>query len=126
MKNKNNENNPPNNENAKKKILQFFSSLADETRLKILTSLIDGKKSVNEIYSQVGREKVTLSAVSHQLAKLEDLGFVSSEKNGKRKNFQLSDNFCWCILRDAYSHFNSGKHISCPKCLSMKKKGSLK
>ena len=73
MKNKNNENNPPNNENAKKKILQFFSSLADETRLKILTSLIDGKKSVNEIYSQVGREKVTLSAVSHQLAKLEDL-----------------------------------------------------
>ena len=74
-----------------KRTLEFFSILADETRLKILFSLTKGSKTVNEIYSAVGREKMTLSAVSHQLKQMENLHIVISEKKGREKFFSLSE-----------------------------------
>jgi len=51
-------------QSADKKVIQFFSSLSDETRLKILLSLTDGPKTVNEIYDIVGRKKMTLFIMS--------------------------------------------------------------
>ncbi|NQV09012.1 winged helix-turn-helix transcriptional regulator [Candidatus Woesearchaeota archaeon] len=100
-----------------KKVLQFFSALADETRLNILKSLAEKSKTVNEIYNVVG-EEITLSAVSHQLKHMNDIGIVEFEKKGREKTFELSDNFCWCILRDAFDHFD-GK-TSCPHCIKIK------
>ena len=101
---------------SEKKVMQFFSSLADETRLHILLSIAQNPKTVNEIYDFVGREKMTLSAISHQLKQLNDLGIVSYNKKGKEKYFELSDKFCWCILRDAFKQFNSNIKIKCKKC----------
>ncbi|MBC8500387.1 MAG: winged helix-turn-helix transcriptional regulator [Nanoarchaeota archaeon] len=103
-----------------KKILRFFSSLADETRLKMLVSLTKEPKTVNEIYEAVGKDKLTLSAISHQLRQLSDLDIVIYEKKGREKRFQLSDSFCWCILRDAFDHFN-GK-TKCKECCKIKNK----
>jgi len=105
-----------NKENSEKKVMQFFSSLADETRLHILLSIAENPKTVNEIYDFVGREKMTLSAISHQLKQLSDMGIVESEKKGKEKFFELSDKFCWCILRDAFKQFNNNIKIKCKKC----------
>ncbi|MEK6886345.1 MAG: metalloregulator ArsR/SmtB family transcription factor [Nanoarchaeota archaeon] len=102
--------------NCDKKVLQFFSSLADETRLKILLSMANGRKSVGEIYSFVGKDKMTLSAISHQLKSLSDSGIVSYTKIGKEKYFELSENHCWCILRDAFKQFNGKIQITCRKC----------
>jgi len=85
------------------KIVSFFSALGDETRLKILKSLMDGDKTVGEIHRSVGG--LTLSAVSHQLKYLSDLDIVVYKKKGKEKIFHLSDKFCWCMLRDAFKHF---------------------
>lgn len=102
---------------SEKKVMQFFSSLADETRLHILLSIAENPKTVNEIYDFVGRDKMTLSAISHQLKQLSDLGIVSYNKKGKEKYFELSDKFCWCILRDAFSQFNTNIKIKCKKCL---------
>lgn len=104
------------NEIAKNKVLDFFSSLSDETRLKILISISDKPKCVNEIYDFVGRDKMTISAVSHQLKSLSDLGIVKSEKKGKEKFYELSDNFCWCVLRDAFNQFGNKLEIKCKKC----------
>ncbi|MDO8528899.1 MAG: metalloregulator ArsR/SmtB family transcription factor [Nanoarchaeota archaeon] len=101
---------------SEKKVVQFFSSLADPTRLKILLSIAENPKTVNEIYDFVGRDKMTLSAISHQLKQLNDLGIVSYIKEGKEKYFELSDKFCWCILRDAFGQFNNNIKIKCKKC----------
>ncbi|MDP3026239.1 MAG: metalloregulator ArsR/SmtB family transcription factor [Nanoarchaeota archaeon] len=101
---------------SEKKVMQFFSSLADETRLHILLSIAEKPKTVNEIYDFVGRDKMTLSAISHQLRQLNDMSIVTFEKKGKEKLFELSDKFCWCILRDAFEQFNINLKIECKKC----------
>jgi|SRR3989344_4890546 len=101
---------------SEKNVMQFFSSLADETRLHILLSIAENPRTVNEIYDFVGRDKRTLSAISHQLRQLSDLGIVTSEKKGQEKFFELSDKFCWCILRDAFKQFNNNIQIKCKKC----------
>lgn len=117
-------------QSADKKVIQFFSSLADETRLKILLSLTDGSKTVNEIYDYVGREKVSLSAISHQLKFLSDIDMVQHKRNGQEKNFELSNDFCWCIIRDVFKHFdgNSKKFNECCGCSNKKsvKRGGVK
>jgi len=103
---------------ANKKVIQFFSAMADETRLKILSSLIEGPRTVNGIHNYVGEDRLTLSAISHQLKHLNDVGIIVYEKNGREKIFKLSDDFCWCILRDAFKHF---KHkTKCAECLKLK------
>jgi len=101
---------------AEEKVMQFFSSLADETRLHILLSIAEKPKTVNEIYDFVGRDKMTLSAISHQLKQLNDLNIVIFEKKGKEKYFELSDKFCWCILKDTFEQFNINLKIECKKC----------
>lgn len=101
---------------SERKIMQFFSSLADETRLHILLSMAEKPKTVNEIYDFVGRDKMTLSAISHQLKQLTDMNIVTFEKKGKEKHFELSNKFCWCILRDAFSQFDTNIKIKCKKC----------
>ncbi len=115
------EKNISNEKEVNRKMTRFFSSLADETRLKMLLCLTKGKRNVNEIYGCVGRDKMTLSAISHQLRQLSDMNIVVHEKNGKEKEFRLSDEFCWCILKDAYNHFN-GKKVKCSRCSELKDK----
>jgi len=111
---------PKENPETDRKILRFFSAIADPTRLRILLSIVDGPKTVNDIYTAVGRGKMTLSAISHQLKQLEQAGVVQFDKNGREKAFRLSEGFCWCILRDAYKHFGSGYH--CSECAKIRKK----
>lgn len=101
---------------ANRKVMNFFSSLSDETRLKILMSMAMGKKNVGEIYSFVGKETMTLSAISHQLKTLADLGIVSFKRDGQEKYYELSDKYCWCILRDVFRQFNNDIQIKCKKC----------
>ena len=107
-------------ENVRKKVLNFFASLADQTRLCILLSIAEKPKNVNEIYKFVGKNKMTLSAISHQLKQLSNLGIVSYEKNGKERIYQLSENFCWCILRDTFKQFDNNIIIRCRKCENMR------
>ena len=59
---------------------KIFKALCDETRLKIIESLLDGEKCVCEI---VPFTKRTQSTVSIQLVKLENLGIVESRREGK-------------------------------------------
>ena len=101
------------------KITEFFSCLSDETRLKIILSILEQPRAVNEIHQLMGEEKLTLSAVSHQLTLMNNLGIVKFEKNGRSKSFRLSGKFCWCILRKALGHFE--EKGGCKACLQAKK-----
>lgn len=62
-----------------KKQLKIFKALSDETRLKIVQLLLDGEKCVCEIIPFTKRAQ---STVSIQLSKLENLGIVSSRREG--------------------------------------------
>jgi len=115
-----------NQEQTEKNVMQFFASLADKTRLHILLSIAQKSRTVNEIYDFVGRDKITLSAISHQLRQLSDIGIIIYKRNGKEKLFELSDKFCWCILKDAFKQFDKDIKINCKKCSNlnaMKKRG---
>jgi ArsR family transcriptional regulator, arsenate/arsenite/antimonite-responsive transcriptional repressor len=70
------------------KKLNIFKSLADETRLKIVTSLIDGEKCVCEIFPHV---KKTQSTVSIHLNNLEKRGAVQSRRQGKYVYYKIAD-----------------------------------
>ena len=87
-----------------KRITNFFSVLADETRLNIIMSISEGSRTVNEIHKFVG-DQITLSAISHQLKLLESSEIVKYEKKGREKHYSLSGDFCWCMLKDATKHF---------------------
>lgn len=77
----------PKNESVDKLAI-FFSALSDHTRLKILFSLSHEKMCVCDISHVVG---ISLSAVSHQLRILRNLGLVKFENKGKMTFYSLAD-----------------------------------
>ncbi len=66
----------------------FFGTLISESRLKIINLLRKGKKNVSEIISAL---KMDQTAVSHDLARLKQCGFVSVEIDGKFRYYKLNE-----------------------------------
>ena len=66
----------------------FFGTLVSESRLKIINLLRDGKKNVSEIISSL---KADQTAVSHDLARLRQCGFVITEREGKFIYYKLNE-----------------------------------
>jgi DNA-binding transcriptional ArsR family regulator len=100
----------------KQKLLNFFSSLSDETRLTILLTIAKSPKTVSEIHEAVGNSKISMSAISHQLKLLKSMNIVVGKKKGKERFYELSDEYCWCILRDALRKFGYRIDIRCKRC----------
>ncbi len=69
---------------------EIFKILSDNTRLCILELLFSEKRDlcVNEISKTVG---ISHSAVSHQLAKLEDKGLVECFRHGKMMCYRIKE-----------------------------------
>ena len=61
--------------------------IADETRLAVLRSLLDGPKRVAEINEPLGVEQTLLS---HHLRVLREAGMVVAEREGKGVRYSLS------------------------------------
>ncbi|MBI5797478.1 winged helix-turn-helix transcriptional regulator [Candidatus Woesearchaeota archaeon] len=101
-----------------KQVLEFFSSLSDETRLKIILSIWKGPKTVTNIHKSF-EKKLTLSAISHQLKLMEKQHIVYPIKKGREKEYHLSNQFCWCILEDAMKKWTQRE--PCPNCTEIKR-----
>lgn len=82
---------------------EFFKVFSDETRLKILDSLLDGEKCVNEIAEYIN---ATPSAVSHQLKNLRSLNLVKANKCGTSVSYSISDEHIKIILEYGIEHTN--------------------
>ncbi|HLI07867.1 MAG TPA: metalloregulator ArsR/SmtB family transcription factor [Ktedonobacteraceae bacterium] len=67
-------------------LLQFFKVLADENRLKILGLLANRELSVEELAALL---ELRAPTVSHHLAKLKELGFVSMRSEGNTHIYRL-------------------------------------
>ncbi|MBS3085982.1 winged helix-turn-helix transcriptional regulator [Candidatus Pacearchaeota archaeon] len=66
----------------------FFGTLISESRLKIINLLRKGSKNVSEIIKEL---KIDQTAVSHDLSRLKDCGFVDVEIEGKYRYYRLNE-----------------------------------
>ncbi len=79
----------------------FFTAFSDSTRLKILTNLLEGKKTVTELSELAD---ISQSAISHQLNKLRMLKLVKAEKSGKFSFYSLDDEHIEMIIKLSLEH----------------------
>src|SRR3989344_5174237 len=66
----------------------FFGTLFSQSRLKIINLLRKGKKNVSEIMLEMNMDQ---TAVSHDLSRLKQCGFVDVEIEGKFRYYKLND-----------------------------------
>ncbi len=69
-------------------IVKFYRGFSDETRLSILTTLIDGEKTVSQI---IELTKQSQSNVSNHLKCLSDCGMVDKRRVGKNIIYFIKD-----------------------------------
>ena len=81
----------------------FFKMMADQTRLRILTELLEGSLCVMHISERVGMSQ---SATSHQLALLRKANLVRVTRKGKSIVYSISDEHVRLMLDMAVLHVN--------------------
>ncbi len=81
----------------------FFKSLSDPTRMKIVLTISSGEICVNDIAAKIN---MTKSAVSHQLAYLKRLRLIKSRKEGKEVFYSLDDEHVNLLINSAWEHVN--------------------
>ena len=80
---------------------EVLNIASDSTRLKILYSLIDEEKSVNEIVKAIDASQ---SLVSHQLQILRKADLVSYRKEGTSVFYSLADEHVNDLISVVYEH----------------------
>ena len=79
----------------------IFKALADETRMKIMSTIIDTNKTVSEIVKETGESQ---SCVSHQLRVLKKVSIVKNERKGKCVYYTLDDDHVKSMLKLTILH----------------------
>lgn len=74
---------------------KLFRGFSDPSRLSIIESLRDGKKSVGELVGETG---LSQSNVSNHLRCLADCDLVRNERDGRYNYYRLSDERIEAIL----------------------------
>ena len=93
---------------------QFFSTLANPTRLAILELLRDGPRNVTKISEALNQEQ---SMISHNLKPLERCRFVFSERRKKERFYSLNKE----TMEQLFKIFSYHAEKYCPtggKCLT--------
>ena len=103
-------------QNLSETCYQFFSTLANPTRLAILELLRDGPRNVTEISGALHQEQ---SMISHNLKPLERCRFVFSERRKKERLYSLNKE----TMEQLFKIFSYHAEKYCPtegKCLTDK------
>lgn len=82
-------------------ITDIFKVLGDKTRTKILYMLSKGELCVCDIAHVLG---LSLSATSHQLRILRNLGLVKYRSEGRMAFYRLDDNHIMNLVREGIKH----------------------
>lgn len=92
-------------------IAKFFHGLSNSTRLKIVSALVNDKKNVSELVSELG---IKQSQISNQLACLKWCGYVSATKEGKFIYYQVTDERIKRMIELARQIVaDNAEHINC-------------
>ena len=81
----------------------LFKLFGDQTRLSILTELLDDERYVGEIVEKL---QMSQSAISHQLMILKKGKLVRTRRSGKNIYYSISDSHVEQILRLGKKHIN--------------------
>lgn len=87
----------------------FFKTIGDPTRLKILFSLSQQELSVHELSLVT---QMSDSAVSHQLAALKRMGLAAARRDGKNMIYRLDDSHVHGIIQLAKDHLSEPRSLS--------------
>lgn len=79
----------------------IFKALADETRIKIIDSILNEDRTVGEIVKSTEESQ---SCVSHQLKTLKEAKIVKSERKGKCVYYSLADEHVKKIVKQTFLH----------------------
>lgn len=89
------------NDNDLYELAEFFRVFGDSTRIRILYSLLDGEKCVQDISLSLA---LTQSAVSHQLQILRANRLVKYRRDGKTVYYTLADDHIFSIINQGIEH----------------------
>jgi DNA-binding transcriptional ArsR family regulator len=84
-----------------KQLSDFFSTLSDPNRVRIISALLEKEMNVGEIASQIGPSE---SAVSHQLKGLRQMRIVRVRKEGRQVFYSLDDDHVAQVFRTVFEH----------------------
>jgi len=90
----------------------FFSKLSNPLRIKIISSLDEKSKSVNELVKDL---KVEQSKLSHALKELRKCNIVKVKQKGKERVYSLSHTII-PILRLIECHSKNCDTAKCKRC----------
>lgn len=82
-------------------LVEIFKAVSDNTRAKILLALKDGELCVCDISHVLG---LSLSAVSHQLRILRNLGLVKYKSRGRMVFYSLTDRHIIKLIDEGVKH----------------------
>ena len=82
-------------------LAEFFSVMGDSTRIKILYLLFEGEMCVCDISEKLS---MSMSAISHQLRVLKQMGLVRNRREGKTIFYALADSHIATILNQGLDH----------------------
>lgn len=83
------------------KVANFFKTLSDPTRVKIINILINGEQCVGCIAKEAN---MSSSAVSHQLRFLRNTNIIKSRREGKNIFYSLADSHIQDIIKISIEH----------------------
>lgn len=88
-------------ENTLIDVAELFKYFSDSTRIRILYSLIEKERSVNEIAEQLNMNQ---SAISHQLRILKNSKLIKNRRDGKTIYYSLDDDHVYNIIAQGIEH----------------------
>lgn len=83
------------------RMAEFFKTLADPTRLSLITAILRREMCVLEISELVGMSQ---SAVSHQLRILRGAGLAKRRRQGRNIYYSLDDRHVERLIKAALDH----------------------
>mgnify|MGYP005843586339 CR=1 FL=1 len=85
------------------RMAEFFGTLGDPNRWRILSALAQGELRVRDLAETVD---MTESAVSHQLRVLRTMRLVGYRKHGRNVFYSLKDHHILNLYRDVSEHLD--------------------
>jgi len=93
---------------------QFFGTLANQTRIDIIEALQEKPQTISELAQKT---KLEQSQISHNLKRLVECGFVTTEQNGREKTCTLNTT----TIQPLLALMNKHMHNYCAHVVKVKK-----
>src|SRR5215212_10592066 len=89
------------------RVADLMGALSSPTRIRALFALLEvGELSTGELAKAV---RMSVSATSHQLRVLRDLGLVERRREGRRAFYALSDDHLGVLLKESLYHVDHAR-----------------